>query len=76
MIRELDDVVLLCNLPQFCLKAGDIGTVVLVHGQGKGCEVEFTALNGESIAVTSMLAKQMQPGNVLHIPHARNIVAV
>jgi len=49
MINELDSVVLERDLPQFGLKRGDVGTVVLVHDNGAGYEVEFTALDGETI---------------------------
>ena len=39
MIEELEDVILTCDLPKYGLRRGDIGTVVLVHKQGKGYEV-------------------------------------
>jgi hypothetical protein len=42
MINELDLVVLKRDLPTERLTAGDVGTVVLVHQQGAGYEVEFT----------------------------------
>ena len=51
MIEELEDVILTCDLPKHGLTRGDIGTVVLVHKEGKGYEVEFTTLDGESIAI-------------------------
>jgi len=46
MIAELDRVILAEDLPEYGLKAGDIGTVVLIHGEGEGYEVEFTTLDG------------------------------
>lgn len=36
MIQELEDVILVSDLPQNGLQRGDIGTVVLVHRGGKG----------------------------------------
>ena len=45
MIKELDDVILACDLPEHGLNAGDIGTVVLVHRNAAGYEVEFTELD-------------------------------
>jgi hypothetical protein len=45
-----DSVVLLRDLPEHRLKAGDIGTVVLVHDGGAGYEVEFSTLAGETMA--------------------------
>ncbi|MCC7447508.1 MAG: DUF4926 domain-containing protein, partial [Anaerolineae bacterium] len=50
MIEELDSVVLTVDLPEHSLVAGDIGTVVLVHGKGEGYEVEFVTLDGQTIA--------------------------
>ena len=50
MIDELDLVVLKRDLPDTRLAAGDVGTVVLVHQQGAGCEVEFTTLSGDTVA--------------------------
>ena len=42
----------------------DIGTVVLLHADGKGYEVEFVTLDGETIAVTRVLT--MQVHSILH----------
>jgi hypothetical protein len=50
MLHEADTVVLVVDLPEYGLKPGDVGTVVLVHLSG-GYEVEFMALDGETIAV-------------------------
>jgi Domain of unknown function (DUF4926) len=46
-------VVLTADLPEHGLKAGDLGTVVLVHRHGV-YEVEFMALDGETVAVVSL----------------------
>ena len=53
MIKELDRVVLTTDVVDYDLKAGDVGTVVMVHREGEGFEVEFMALNGETIAVVT-----------------------
>ena len=42
----------------------DIGTVVLLHADGKGYEVEFVTLCGETIVVTRLLTTQVHP--ILH----------
>ena len=75
MIQEFDNVVLTVDLPQFGLTSGDIGTVVLLHADGKGYEIEFVTLDGETIAVTSLLATQVRP--ILHkeIAHVRRVAA-
>ena len=60
VIDELDEVVLTCDVPDHGLAAGDIGTVVLVHDEGKGYEVEFMTLDGETIAVVTLRAVQVR----------------
>ena len=59
MIKELDDVILACDLPEHGLSAGDIGTVVLVHRGAAGYEVEFTALDGDTIAVATLSRRRL-----------------
>jgi hypothetical protein len=76
MIEELDRVILTEDLPEHGLKVGDIGTVVLVHRGGEGYEVEFVALDGETLAVTTVLAAQVRPAMRKEIPHARMIDSV
>ena len=61
-MKELDVVVLATDMPKYRLKQGDIGTIVLVHQGGKGYEVEFTTLGGETIAVVSVSSSQVRPG--------------
>jgi hypothetical protein len=74
MIKELDDVVLRVDLPQAGLAAGDVGTVVLVHRGGDGFEVEFTALNGETVAVVTLRANEVRPVGRREISHVRDLV--
>lgn len=73
MIRELDRVVLTTDLPEEGLEAGDIGTVVLVHGDAKGYEVEFTTLDGNTFAVVTVLAGQVRPTQAREVAHARMV---
>ena len=75
MIDELDIAVLTCDLPEHGLAAGDIGTVVLVHDEGKGYEVEFMTLDGETIAVATLRAEQVRPVQHDEIAHARLIAS-
>jgi Domain of unknown function (DUF4926) len=70
MINELDTVVLAADLPAHSLKAGDLGTVVLVHRHG-GYEIEFTTLDGETVAVVSLSPDQVRPVGRREIAHAR-----
>ncbi len=75
MINELDEVVLTCDLPDHGLTAGDIGTVVLVHSAGKGFEVEFMSLDGETLAVATLRADQVRSVQPDEIAHARPIAS-
>jgi len=73
VIDELDIAVLTCDLPEHGLAAGDIGTVVLVHDEGKGYEVEFMTLDGKTIAVATLRAEQVRAAQDDEIAHARSI---
>ncbi len=73
MIKELERVVLTTDLPEYGLEQGDIGTVVLVHRDDKGYEVEFVTLDGETVAVASLYAKQVRPIAHREIAHARAV---
>ena len=73
MIKELDSVVLTADLPKDGLTAGDIGTVVLVHENGRGFTVEFMTLAGTTIAVVTLLANQVRPIAKDEIAHARSV---
>ena len=70
MIQERDEVVLTCDLPEHKLAAGDIGTVVLVHGEGRGYEIEFMTLDGETIGVSTPRADQVRQAHADEIAHA------
>lgn len=74
MIKDLDDVVLRTDFLEHGLTAGDVGTVVLVHRGGAGYEVEFTALDGETIAVVTLRANQVRPAGHREILHVRGLV--
>jgi hypothetical protein len=75
VIDELDIAVLTCDLPEHGLAAGDIGTVVLVHDEGKGYEVEFMTLDGETIAVATLRGEQVRAVQHDEITHARSIAS-
>jgi hypothetical protein len=73
MIKELDQVVLTTDLSGYGLQAGDIGTVVLVHQEGAGYEVEFVSLDGETRGVVSLFAAQVRPIAPREIARVRTI---
>lgn len=76
MIKELDNVVLTTDLPEYGLKGDDIGTVVLTHKGGKGYEVEFVTLDGETVAVVTLLSSQIRPVAKREIARVRRVVSV
>ena len=76
MISELDSVILTIDLAEYGLRQGDIGTVVLVHSYDAGYEVEFVALDGETIGVVTVLASQVRAIGHREIAHARPVSIV
>ncbi|HKB46868.1 MAG TPA: DUF4926 domain-containing protein [Ktedonobacterales bacterium] len=75
MIDELSTVVLTTDLPQYGLRAGDLGTVVLVHQGGDGYTVEFTTLSGDTIAVATLPADHVRPTRPNDMAHVRELAA-
>jgi hypothetical protein len=73
MIQELDRIILTIDLPEYGLEEGDLGTVVLVHEGGKGYEVEFVTLDGETVAIVSLFSEQVRSISSKVIAHARVI---
>ena len=66
-------MVLDVDLPEAGLERGDIGVVVLTHRDSEGYEVEFLALDGETIAVVTLSSAQIRPVGHREFPHARMI---
>ncbi len=62
MIKEHDRIVLLKDLPEDGLQAGDVGTVVHIHRQGEAFEVEFMTLDGGTVAVVTLLSSRKKKG--------------
>ena len=71
MVKELESVVLNVDIKESGLKKGDIGTVVMLHKGGEGMEVEFVALDGETVAVVTLDSSQVRPIRHGEIAHAR-----
>jgi hypothetical protein len=74
-INELDAVALTCNLPQHGLVRGDVGTPVLVHGNGTAFEVEFVGYDGHTVALVTLERSKVRPLDTRDIPHARELEA-
>ncbi len=73
MIKEHDRIVLLKDLPEDGLQAGDVGTVVHIHRQGEAFEVEFMTLDGGTVAVVTLLSPQIRAVSKRDITHVREL---
>ncbi len=71
MICEHSSVVLTEAIPSAGLEAGDLGVVVHVHRNGEAYEVEFLTLDGNTIAVETLTARQVRAASNSDIPHVR-----
>ena len=76
MIRELDSVVLVRDMPQYRLKAGDVGAVVHVYRQGESFEVEFVSGEGTTVAVVTLGREDVRPMQSREILHVRALAPV
>ncbi len=73
MIEELDRVVLTHDLPGKKLKAGDVGTVVMIYKGGEAFEVEFMTLSGETFALETLRADEVRPARGQEVAQAREV---
>lgn len=73
MIAELDRVALTQALHEHGLEAGDVGTVVAVHDGGRGYTIEFTSLQGKSMAIATVRAEAVRPLRPREITHVREM---
>jgi len=77
MINEHDRVVLTQDISGNGLCAGDVGTVVHIYKQGEAYEVEFLALDGETMLVATLSAAQVRPVHrSKEILHTRELLPV
>lgn len=60
MIPEFAPAVLLRAFPEHALVPGDVGTVVHVHNNGEGYEVEFIDAFGNTITVLTVEAADIR----------------
>ncbi len=71
MIKEFQQVVITEDLPKYQLKAGDLGVVVMIHGNHLGYELEIFSAEGRTLEVITVEAKQVRPIGALDILHVR-----
>ena len=75
MIKEHENAVLTVDLPSTGLMAGDVGVVVHVYELGKAYEVEFIALDGNTVAVETLDAGNIRPVQEREMLHVRDMAA-
>lgn len=73
--KLLDSVVLIHDLSEFGLRAGDLGTVVEVY-KPDGLEVEFVKASGETLAVITVPEKEVRPIESADIVSVRSLSRV
>lgn len=71
MIEEFKQVVLTEDLPKYNLKAGDLGTVVMIHGDHAGYELEIFSADGHTLDVVTVDAHQVRPVTSRDVLHVR-----
>lgn len=78
MIEEFSQVVLLADIPEYGLQAGDVGTVVDIHTKGApgiGYSVEFLTMGGDTIAVVELEETQVRATRATDMVHVREVVS-
>ena len=73
MIQLFDRIVLNKDLPEKGLEKGDVGTVVMIHGEREGYEVEFFTLDGKTYTVETLRADQVRPVKKNEVTHVREL---
>ena len=71
MIKEYERVVLTKDLPQYHLTAGDMGVVVMIHGDHEGYELEIFSADGHTLDVVTVEADQVRPVSRRDVMHVR-----
>ena len=75
MIKEHERVVLSVDLPKYQLKAGDIGVVVMIHGEHEGYELEIFSADGHTLDVVTVESDQVRPVSRRDVLHVRQLSA-
>jgi hypothetical protein len=71
MIEEFERVALTVDMPDYHLRAGDMGTVVDITSDGQEYTIEFFTLDGETFAVVPVVPSQIRRVGNREIAHAR-----
>jgi hypothetical protein len=74
-MSEHERVVLVEDVPEARLRAGDVGTIVHVYRDDAAYEVEFVTLAGVTEAVVTLAATEVRAVGPSELTHSRNLVA-
>jgi hypothetical protein len=70
--QELECVVLTRDMPEHGLRAGDVGTVVMVYGSA-AAEVEFVLESGHTQALVQLTGADARPVQGGDMPSVREV---
>ena len=73
MICEHDVVVLIRDVEDYDLKAGDVGAVVHCYEAGNAYEVEFVNSQGKTVALLTLNHRDIRPMGDSEILHVRDM---
>ena len=73
MIKEHERVALTVDLPEYHLQAGDVGVVVMIHGDNEGYELEIFSADGHTLDVITVYAHQVRPVSRSDVLHVREL---
>jgi len=71
MFKEHERIVLITDVLEEGLVAGDVGTIVHIHPRGEAFVVEFLTLDGNMAAIATVLPSQARLVSDKDITHAR-----
>ena len=74
-MKELETVVLKRDVPEHGLVSGDVGAIVLVHGEDEAYEVEFVSAEGHTIAVLTLTPAEVRAPAGKEILHVRRLAS-
>lgn len=73
MIHEHERVVLVVDLPEHELMAGDVGVIVHIYSTGNAYEVEFFTLDGQTLDVVTVESSALRSVHQREVMHARRL---
>ena len=77
MFKEHEQIVLTADVfgdDREELKSGDVGTIIHIHPNGEALVVEFMSLNGDTLAVPTVLPSQARLVTKADLTHARTVL--